>query len=225
MKTSCTVAFSLISVGVLGGALNFAAHQISDALPRSGIPRPLAFAAAADWAWLKANLAWEKQDADAVRGLSEVSVALTSNDSYFCANAARMRAFDFPAWRTLAEPQAPVALRQRWRREAGQEALLFLAVRDDGSAEHAIEAGAIALYALEDLTSAAQYFRAAAERPKAPWFAGRVHAELLHRAGRTREAVEWLRAWLPRLPEHDVTAQRALVERRLAELERELSGG
>lgn len=176
----------------------------------------------ADWSWLQANKAWEVRDADLVRGLTRVCVRLAPGEPYFRINGARMRAFDFPVWRESAERGAPAAVRLHWRRSAGEEALAFLLDDPAPAAELLVEAGNITLYALHDPARAADFFGRAADMPSAPWHAGRIYAELLHKTGRTREAVAWLRLWLPRLPPDDPAAQREAVARRLAELERDL---
>jgi len=194
---------------------------MSEPAPGSGLGRELM----ADWSWLKANQAWESCDADLVRGLTAMSVRLAPTEPYFRLNGARMRAFDFPVWQERDARDAPAALRERWRRRAGEEALAFLLADVSPEPEVLIEAGNIALYALREPGRAADFFGRAAAMAEAPWHAGRIYAELLHKTGRTREAVAWLRAWLPRLSAADPAAQREVVVRRLAELERELGAG
>lgn len=179
-------------------------------------------AGAADWSWLKANLAWEKRDEVRTRAETTLAVALAPTTNYFRVNAARMRAFDFPEWRERAEPTAPAALKAAWREELAAEALALLERAPTRSPDLLIEAGNIALYARRDSRGAAAYYRRAAEMPGAPWHAGRIGAELLWRSGQRREAVTWLRAWGERLPPDDPTAQRELVLQRVAVWEREL---
>jgi hypothetical protein len=177
----------------------------------------------ADWSWLKANLAWEAHDEERTRALAAVAMAAASASEYFRINAARMEAFDFPVWQEARERPAPAAVIAQRRREAAQRALDLIAAAPAQSPALLIESGNIALYAARDPGAAADYYRRAAELPGAPWHAGRICAELLHALGRTREAVEWLRAWLPRLPADDPAAQRVLVAERLATWERELA--
>ncbi|MBI3885330.1 MAG: hypothetical protein HY302_06325, partial [Opitutae bacterium] len=74
-----------------------------------------------------------------------------------------------------------------------------------------------------DLVAAADAFLRAAELPGAPFYAGRIYAELLVALGRKREARDWLRAWLPRLPADQPAARVGVVAARLAELDRELA--
>lgn len=176
----------------------------------------------ADWSWVRADLAWEGRDEARSRGWSRLAVAAAPTVDYFRLNAARMHAYDFPAWREAREPGAPAALRARWRRESAAEAIALLTAEGAPTAACLIEAGNIALYARRDPASAAEFYRRAAETPGAPWHAGRIYAELLRQTGRPREALAWLRGWWPRLPADDPAAQRELVAARIAELEREL---
>jgi hypothetical protein len=74
---------------------------------------------------------------------------------------------------------------------------------------------------LGDLQSAAESYFLAAMLPGAPWHAGRLRAEALLRLGRREEARQWLRFYVQRLPVGDPSAQRGVVEMRLAELERD----
>lgn len=177
---------------------------------------------AADWSWLRANAAWEAGDESHTRAWSAAAVAAAPQTDYFRLNAARMRAFDFAAWREARDPAAPESVRARWRRELADEALVLLLTPPAPGPARWIEAGNIALYCTRDVAAAAEYYRRAAELPGAPWHAGRIYGELLRQSGRSREAVAWLKVWLARLPADDPAAQRELVAARIAELEREL---
>lgn len=184
--------------------------------------RSVGAAVFADWSWLKTDLAWEARDEARTRLWSAVAIRAAPGTDYFRLNAARMRAFDFPAWREAREPAAPAALRARWRAELGEEAVALLLSGGEHNASRLIEAGNLSLYALRDAGRAAEFYRRAAELPDAPWHAGRIYAELLRQTGRSREALAWLKAWLPRLPADEPAAQRALVVARIAELERQV---
>ncbi len=211
-----TVGLSLL-VLVGAGAL-FACAPMVGASGRS-----VATALAADWSWLKADLAWETRDEVRARSWSALAVRAAPQSDYFRFNAARMRAFDFPAWREVREPAAPPVLRARWRAELGEEAIALVLAGGERRAGSLIEAGNLALYALRDVSRAADFYRRAAELPDAPWHAGRIYAELLRQSGQSREALAWLKRWLPRLPADDPAAQRALVAARIEALERELA--
>lgn len=182
---------------------------------------PLLGELTADMAWVRLNVAWERGDEPTVRALMALTLAASPGE-YFRLNCARMVAFDLPAWRMREHPGAPESVRAHWRAQGAHEALVLLQQGNAGSASRWIEAANIALYGLGDRARAADLYRCAAELPGAPWYAGRIHAQLLRELGRDREALEWLRAWLPRLPADDPAAQRELVAARLADLELEL---
>lgn len=208
-----------LAVAVLLAA-GAALSRVAPAAPalRGVLPRMIA-----DWSWLRTNVAWEARDEARTRAWSEVAIAAAPELDYFRVNAARMRAFDLPAWREAAAPEAPAAVRARWREEAASDALALLLAGPEPGAARLIEAGNISLYAQRDPAAAAEFYRRAAEMPDAPCHAGRIYAELLRQTGRSREALAWLRAWLPRLPVDDPAAQCELVRARIVELERELA--
>lgn len=220
----------VVSGGLALGALKPARPQAAGGGVAEGNARVAFWAAsggfaelAADAAWVRLNVAWEERRAAEVRAWQRLALEAAPGSEYFRLNVARQLAFDLPAWRRQEQPEAPVAVVVRWRREGAEEAMrLLLADGRPGPAE-LVEAANIALYALEDRARAADLYRQAAETPGAPWHAGRIHAQLLRELGRDREALDWLRAWAPRLPADDPGAQRELVWRRIADLELELS--
>ena len=83
-------------------------------------------------------------------------------------------------------------------------------------------AGNIELNRLDDLAGAAESYRRAWEQPNAPYYAARLHGELLRRLGRKPAALEWLRGLHPQLPPGDESAGADLVLARIRRLEREL---
>jgi len=180
-------------------------------------------AAVASGFWLRTNQAWERQDAAATAALLQLTVAADERPLYFWINGARMLAYDLPAWAGTAGQ--PEAARRKTAAEGVTAAQVFLAAgrhAHPDSAELLIEAGNIQLRAGGDREAAAASFRRAAERPGAPYYAARIHAELLRGLGRPREALGWLRKILPALPADDPAACRAVVEQRIKALEAEL---
>lgn len=220
-----------LAVLLAGGAALSWFEPLPSTTPARETREPLAelFAAsgataslAADAAWVRLNLAWEQRDAREVRALIRLTLAAAPEVDFFRLNAARMLAYDLPAWRVQAEPRAPAPLVQRWRADAADEAEALLIADDTAGPARWIEAANLALYARADRALAAERYRRAAELPGAPWHAGRIHAQLLREMGRDREALAWLQAWSLRLPRDDPAAQRDLVLARIAELELEL---
>jgi hypothetical protein len=174
--------------------------------------------------WLRANLAWERRDAAATMALLHLTVAADERPLYFWLNGARIVAYDLPEWRSEG---VPAAVRERTRIEQAQFALSFLQRGMEArgpSSDIAIEMANIRLRALGDRAGAAVLFRQAAELPGAPWYAARIHAELLRELGRPVEALAWLRQILPDLPAEDPAAQRAVVLERIKGLEQEVGG-
>jgi hypothetical protein len=173
--------------------------------------------------WLKANLAWERREAAATVELIALTVAADERPVYFWLNGARMLAHDLPEWRL--EAAAPAAVRQRTVAEGAQQALRFL---EQGRRWHGadsaffIEMGNIHLRRLGDTESAARCYRLAAELPGAPYYAARIHGELLRELGRPAEALGWLRRIVATLPADDPAARRAVVLARIRALEREV---
>ncbi|HEY8993997.1 MAG TPA: hypothetical protein VIM71_05010 [Lacunisphaera sp.] len=170
--------------------------------------------------WLRANLAWERKDGAATTALLLLTVAADERPLHFWLNGARMLAYDLPEWRV--EPDAPVSVRRRAAVEQAGVALVFLRKGMEWrgrSPEILIEMANIRLRALGDREGAARLFRQAAELPGAPYYAARVHAELLRELGHRAEALAWLRKILPGLPPDDPAARREVVLQRIKELE------
>ena len=174
--------------------------------------------------WLRANLAWERRDLAATTALIELTVAADERPLYFWLNGARMLACDLPEWRLAGS--APAAFRPRVNEEQAQLALRFL---EKGLRWHGadpalyIEMANIHLRRRGDAGSAAHCYRLAAEQPGAPYYAARIHAELLQELDRPLEALAWLRQILPGLPGDDPLARREVVIERIKALEQELA--
>ena len=180
---------------------------------------------AADGCWLRAMAAWERRDAPALQATLRLTVLADPRPVTFWIQGARFLGYDVPAWR-LAELAArgpvPAAVRQRIEEEQAQQALRWL---DEARIHHpdhsavAIEQAGLHLHRRHDWAAAAECYRRAAELPGAPWFAARLHGELLRRLGRHAEAYAWLVRLHPRLPAGDEAAAADLVLARIRELE------
>lgn len=175
--------------------------------------------------WLKANLAWERHDAATTAALINLTVAADARPVYFWLNGARMLACDLPEWRL--DSTASAVVRQRVNAEGARQALGFL---EKGRRWHGadaalfIEMGNIHLRRTGDLGRAARCYRLAAEQPGAPYYAARIHGELLRELGRPAEALAWLRQILPGLPADDPAARRDVVVERIKLLEVAVAG-
>jgi tetratricopeptide (TPR) repeat protein len=177
-------------------------------------------AAVAGGFWLRTNQAWEKRDAAGTTALLHLTVAADERPLYFWLNGARMLAYDIPLWADV--PARPEAARRKAVREGVDAALTFLETglrAHPQSAEILIEMANIQLRVGKNPEAAAVLFRRAAEQPGAPYYAARIHGELLRELGRPGEALAWLKAILPDLPADDPAAARAVVEQRIKALE------
>ncbi len=173
--------------------------------------------------WLRANLAWERCDAAETAALLELTVAADERPAYFWLNGARMLAYDVPEWLPAG---APTMVRQRVNEEQARQALRFLekGLRWHGTvAEFYVEMANIHLRRRGDLEAAARCYRLAAEQPGAPYYAARIHAELLRELGRPQAALDWLQQVLATLPADDPAARREVVHARIRALEEELA--
>ncbi|MBL9201947.1 MAG: hypothetical protein JNL39_15660 [Opitutaceae bacterium] len=185
-------------------------------------------ALAADATWIRVYALWERRDLAGVQNLIQLVATLDPRPIYFWLNGARIMGHDFAAWRVdaaggyeaVAEPE-----RLRLDREQGQLALRHLdaaAAFHPASAELWIERASLELNRLHDPLAAAESYRRAWEQPNAPYFTARLHAELLRRAGKKREALDWLMKLHPTLPADDEAAAAPVVLTRIRELEKEL---
>ncbi len=164
--------------------------------------------------WLRANLAWERRDEAATIAWLDLTVAADARPAYFWLNGSRMLAYDLAEWGAETGSKR--------NEDFAQRALAFLekGVRGRGADPALlIEMGNLHLRRRGDLEKAAYYYRCAAKQPGAPYYAARIHAELLLALGRPAEALAWLRQVLPALPEDDPAARRGVVVARIRALE------
>jgi len=177
-------------------------------------------AAVAGGLWLRTNQAWEQRDPAGTVALLHLTVAADDRPLYFWLNGARMLAYDIPLWSNVAA--RPEAARRKAVREGVAAAQTFLEAglsAHPQSSEILIEMANIQLRAGANPEAAAALSRRAAEQPGAPYYAARIHGELLRELGRSEEALVWLKTILPGLPADDPAAARAVVEQRIKALE------
>lgn len=172
--------------------------------------------------WLQTNLAWERRDLAETTALINATVAADERSLYFWLNGARMLANDMPEWRMNGP--VPRAYRAVVNEEQARAALAFLekGIRWHGpDATLYVEMANIHLRRRGDVEAAANYYQLAAEQPGAPYYAARIHGELLRELHRPVEALAWLKMTLEKLPENDPLAARELVLERIKSLEQE----
>jgi hypothetical protein len=182
----------------------------------------------ADVAWVRMYALWERRDLPAVETLLRFVTSVDPRPVYFWLNGTRIVAYDFPVWRIAAaggHDAVPAEVQQRLVREHAALGLRYLGAameQHPRSPDLWVEQANIQLNKLGDLDAAAASYRRAWECPRGPFFAARLHAEVLRRAGRAREALEFLRTLHPKLPPNDDAARAELVLARIRDLEREL---
>lgn len=183
---------------------------------------------AADFLWLKANADWEESDLPATQTTIRAVTAIDPRPLYFWVNGARMIAFDMPVWRIEQAggfDVVPLSVQKRIETEQARVALGLLAEAQRAHPDNptlVIEVANIHLRKLGDTATAAELYREAAELPGAPFYAARIHAELLRQLGRQREALAWLVRLHPTLPRDEPEAMAGIVLARIRELEDEL---
>lgn len=183
----------------------------------------------ADGLWLKTYRAWSAGDLPATQILIHLVTVVDDRPLFFWLNGARMLAYDMTEWRLAkigAAGPAPAAVRRRIADEQAALALRYLEAarrRHPDNAALCVEMAHIHLNLRADVAAAARCYRQAAELPDAPRYAARVHAQLLRRLGRPREAYLWLCRLHATLPARDPEAMPDVVLQRIRELEETLA--
>jgi tetratricopeptide (TPR) repeat protein len=185
-------------------------------------------AAVADFLWLQVFGCSAEHDLPATESLLHLVTVVDPRPLYFWLNAARITACDMPVWRIESAggcERLPRIAQERIERDQAERALALL---DEAEKFHPassalwIERANIELNRLHDPAAAAECYRRAWAQPGAPFYAARLHAELLRRLGRKAEALAWLVKLHPQLPAKNEAAGAALVLARIRALEREL---
>ncbi|MDD2763861.1 MAG: hypothetical protein PHE83_07820 [Opitutaceae bacterium] len=183
-------------------------------------------ALAADLLWLQTYRVWTEENLPATQALVRLVTLADERPLCFWLHGARMIAYDMAQWRLADDGRgAPAEARRRISEEQAAAALQRLEEARHHHPHRAaicVEMANIHLYARKDLAAAARWYREAAEAPDAPYYAGRIYAELLKRQGRYPEAYVWLRNLHPGLPADDEQAMSGVVLARIRELERYL---
>jgi hypothetical protein len=170
----------------------------------------------ANLAWLQSQEAWNRGDAAQTAALARLAAELQPESLYFWTGGARLLALDLAAVAD-ANGDSPDALRR-----AGMALLEQARTWHEEHPHYWIERAGLEWQALADTAAAAESYRRAALLPGAPYYAARLHAQLLVRQGRLREAHTWLYRLHPQLPAADSAAQADLVLKRIHLLERQL---
>ena len=179
----------------------------------------------ADFLWLRTHGYWEAKDRARTEALIKVTAAVDPEPLFFWINGARILGYDLPRWQIREQGGAegpPLAIQKRIRNAYALRSLEFLG---QGRKFHPtvtalpIEQAMIYVHLLDNDEAAAQLFREAALMKGAPFFAGRICAELLRRSGHIAEAYEWLAEYYLTLPDDDPSAAKPVVLGRIRDLE------
>ena len=181
----------------------------------------------ADFLWIQLNSIWEDQNLSALDPMIRLVTSLDPRPEFFWVNGARMTAYDVPHWR-IAEEGGHGAIsdarkRQIDREQAAQAFALLAEARKfhPDNPSFPLEVAQIHMNRLKDWDAAAAWFLKA-WRLGGPYFSARLHAEMLRRAGREREAYTFLRELFRKLPDDEPYARKGVVLARIRELEAEL---
>lgn len=194
----------------------------------------------ADFFWIKTNAVWEDNDLPTTQTFIKLVTAIDPRPLYFWQNGSRMIAYDMPNWRITAEGGYDAVPAARQRKIDEEQSAVALNYLNEAFGHHPhsalihVEIANVYLNRLKDTASAAEAYRLASLQPDAPYYAARIHAELLRKLGRNAEAYAWLKqlyTTLPKTPdpakgisEFQVeSAMAPVVLSRIRELEGELN--
>jgi len=181
----------------------------------------------ADFLWIQLNSIWEDKDRAALDPMIRLVTSLDPRPEFFWINGARMTAYDVPHWRIAEEggyDAVSEARTEAINREQAEQAFALLEEAREfhpGNPRFPLEVAQIHMTRLKDWDAAAEWFLKA-WRLDGPYYSARLHAELLGRAGREREAYAFLRELFRELPDDEPFAQKGVVLERIRELEAEL---
>ena len=179
----------------------------------------------ADLIWVRGYASWVDNDVERTSALIRLAVGIDPRPLFFWINGGRMLAYDMAVWRVDeagGERNLPRMVVDKIHRDQAERALRFY---ERGLGYHPDEPWLLVDMAnihqrkLDDVEGAASLYRRAAEVPGSPYFTARVHAELLQRLGRDREAYEWLVDLHPTLPPRDPAAMAPIVLGKIRSLE------
>lgn len=178
----------------------------------------------ADFLWIRTNTVWERKERAKLDAMIRLVTTLDPRPDFFWLNGSRMIAYDVPSWLIREEGGYDVVPESRQQAIAEEQAeqafdLIEKAMEfHPDNAKFYLEKAQIYLNRLEDDAQAAEWFLKTSQKPDAPYFAARIHAELLRRQGKHAEAYTFLKDLHRDLPDVPF-AQKGVILERIQELE------
>ncbi|NBB78569.1 MAG: hypothetical protein GVY36_03880 [Verrucomicrobia bacterium] len=182
----------------------------------------------ADFLWIRTNTVWERKERAKLDAMIRLVTTLDPRPDFFWLNGSRMIAYDVPAWRIREEGGYDVLPESRQRaidREQAEQAFELIETAMEFHPDNAkfyLEKAQIYINRLKDDAKAAEWFLKASQKPGAPYFAARIHAELLRRQGKDAEAYTFYKDLHRDLPDVPF-AQKGVILERIRELEETLN--
>ncbi|MGE9294458.1 MAG: tetratricopeptide repeat protein [Puniceicoccales bacterium] len=182
----------------------------------------------ADMVFIRANVYWEKKDRAKTEALINLTTSIDPRPMFFWVNGARIMAYDIPIWRIREAgglDTVPKSIQTQIYQEQAQRGLDLMdkaAEYFPGNHKIPLEKAQIYNNKLNDKEKAAEYFLKAYETEGGPYFAARIHAELLRQLDRKEEAYNFYRKLYAELPDDDPMANKPVILERIRELEKEL---
>ena len=181
----------------------------------------------ADFLWIRTNTIWERRDRTKLDSMVRLVTTLDPRPDFFWINGSRMIAYDVPNWRIREEggySEVPEERQQVIDLEQSAQAFDLIDQALNFHPENAklyLEKAQIYLNRLKDDANAAEWFLRASQQDDAPYFAGRIHAELLRKQGLDAEAYDFLKNLHTELP-NTPFAQKGIILERILDLEKAL---
>ncbi|MEC7273973.1 MAG: hypothetical protein VX372_03780 [Verrucomicrobiota bacterium] len=181
----------------------------------------------ADFLWIQTNAIWERKDRAKLDSMIRLVTTLDPRPDFFWINGSRMIAYDVPNWRIREEGGHSEVSEERQQAitlEQSLQAFDFIDQALDFHPNNAmlyLEKAQIYLNRLKDDANAAKWFLHASQQDDAPYYAARIHAELLRKQGLNVEAYDFLKDLHTKLP-NTPYAQKGIVLERILDLEKTL---
>ena len=181
----------------------------------------------ADFLWIRTNTIWERKDRTKLDSMVRLVTTLDPRPDFFWINGSRMIAYDVPSWRIREEggySDVPEGRQQAIDLEQTAQAFDLIDQALEFHPDNAklyLEKAQIYLNRLKDDAKAAEWFLQASQQDDAPYFAARIHAELLRKQGLDIEAYDFLKNLHIQLP-NTPSAQKGIILERILDLEKSL---